>query len=132
MADRFERFEDFWPYYVAMHSRPLTRWIHLVGTLSGAAVTVAGAVTGTWWLLPALPVLGYAAAWPAHWFVEGNNPASFGYPAWSLRGDVAMIGRMLRGRNDELTRVAMAWLADNAEDRAAGSALARAREAQRS
>lgn len=120
MADRFERFEDFWPYYLAMHRRPLTRWIHLVGTLSGVTCTTAGVASGTWWLLPALPVLGYAAAWPAHWFVEGNNPASFGYPAWSLRGDVKMIGRMLWGRNDELTRIAREWLAENPEDRVVG------------
>lgn len=121
MADRFTRFEEFWPCYVAMHSRPLTRWIHLVGTLSGAALTVAGAATGTWWLLPGLPILGYSAAWPAHWFVERNNPASFGYPTWSLRGDVAMIGRMLRGRNHELTSIATAWLAEHPEHRAPGS-----------
>lgn len=117
MADRFECYDDFWPYYVAMHSRPLTRWLHLVGTLSGAVLTVAGALTGTWWMLPALPVVGYASAWPAHWFVEGNNPATFGHPAWSLRGDLAMITRMLRGRDRDLSEIALGWLADHPEGR---------------
>lgn len=117
MADRFECYEDFWPYYVAMHSRPLTRWLHLVGTLSGAALTAAGAFTGTWWMLPALPVVGYAAAWPAHWFVEGNNPATFGHPAWSLRGDLAMITRMVRGRDRDLGAIALGWLAEHPDDR---------------
>ena len=121
MGDRFRRFEEFWPYYVAMHSRPLTRWIHLVGTLSGTAGTALAIVSGTWGLLPALPVLGYGAAWPAHWLVERNNPASFGHPAWSLRGDVTMIGRMLRGRDRELTSIAAAWLAEHPEDRSPGS-----------
>lgn len=117
MADRFECYEDFWPYYVAMHSRSLTRWLHLAGTLSGATLTVAGALTGTWWMLPALPVVGYAVAWPAHWFVEGNNPATFGHPGWSLRGDLAMITRMLRGRDRDLSAIAQGWLADHPEDR---------------
>lgn len=111
----FATFEQFYPYYVAMHSKPSTRWIHLVGTLTGLAVATAGALSGRWALLAALPVLGYSAAWPAHWFVEGNNPATFGHPAWSLRGDATMIGTMLTGRDGELTRIAETWLAAHPE-----------------
>src|SRR5439155_19584834 len=67
---QFRSFREFWPYYVAMHSRAPTRWVHLTGTLVGAAVTGAGATTGRRYLLPALPVLGYGAAWPPHWRIE--------------------------------------------------------------
>jgi hypothetical protein len=119
--ERFESFEQFWPYYVAMHSRRSTRLIHAVGTVSGAMLTLVGAVTGTWYLLPALPVMGYGAAWPAHWFIERNNPAAFGHPLWSFRGDLRMIGTIVRGRDKTLRAVAASWLATHPEDRSAGS-----------
>jgi hypothetical protein len=105
----FESFEQFWPYYVAMHSRRPTRWLHLVGTVSGAALSVVGIVTARWLLVPALPVFGYGAAWPAHWFIERNNPAAFGHPLWSFRGDMRMIATMLRGRDAELSGIAHRW-----------------------
>ena len=88
----FANYREFFPYYVAMHSQALTRRLHFVGTMLGLLLTVIGLVTGRRRLLPALPVLGYGFAWPSHWLVEGNNPASFGHPLWSLRGDFEMIG----------------------------------------
>jgi hypothetical protein len=119
--ERFESFAAFWPYYVAMHSRRSTRLIHLVGTVSGAILTLTGAVTGTLYLLPALPVMGYSAAWPAHWLIERNNPAAFGHPLWSFRGDLRMIGTILRGQDKTLRVLAMSWLASHPEDRSTGS-----------
>ncbi|WP_078535399.1 DUF962 domain-containing protein, partial [Streptomyces pristinaespiralis] len=84
----FESYEEFWPYYVAMHSRAATRWVHLTGTLTGLAVSVYGLARGRKRYAAALPLIGYGTAWPAHFLIEGNNPATFGHPAWSLRGDV--------------------------------------------
>lgn len=49
----------------------------------------------------------------AHFLIEKNNPATFGHPAWSLRGDVRMIRMMLAGRDRELARTAAEWLAEN-------------------
>lgn len=113
----FDSYQDFFPYYVAMHSKPLTRRVHAVGSLSGLVLTVLGLLTGRRRLLPALPVLGYGTAWPSHWLIEGNNPASFGHPLWSLRGDAQMITMMLRGRDAELTVIARGWLAGHPEHR---------------
>ena len=42
----FSSYEEFWPYYVAMHSRAATRWVHLTGTLTGLAVTAYGLARG--------------------------------------------------------------------------------------
>ncbi|MCY0938486.1 Mpo1-like protein [Streptomyces sp. H34-S4] len=42
----FSSYEEFWPYYVAMHSRAATRWIHLTGTLTGLALTTYGLARG--------------------------------------------------------------------------------------
>jgi hypothetical protein len=113
----FGSYREFFPYYVAMHSKALTRRLHFVGTVTGLALTLTGIVTGRRRLLPALPLLGYGAAWPSHWLVEGNNPASFGHPLWSLRGDFEMITMMLRGRDRELGIVARDWLAAHPEHR---------------
>ena len=115
----FANYREFFPYYVAMHSRPLTRRLHFAGTMLGLLLTAAGLLTGRRRLLPALPVLGYGFAWPSHWLVEGNNPASFGHPLWSLRGDFEMIGFMLRGRDAELTVIAHDWLTEHPEHRTA-------------
>ena len=118
---QFSAFREFWPYYVAMHSRAPTRWVHLTGTLVGALVSVAGAATGRWYLLPALPVLGYGVAWPSHWRIERNTPATFGHPLWSFAADLKMVGTMLRGRDSELTQIARSWLTEHPLDRSAGS-----------
>ncbi|MBV9820912.1 MAG: DUF962 domain-containing protein [Actinobacteria bacterium] len=116
---KFGSYREFFPYYVAMHSQPLTRRLHALGTLSGLAVAVAGLLTGRRRLLAALPALGYGVAWPTHWLVEKNNPASFGHPLWSLRGDVQMIAMLLSGRDRELTLIARDWLAEHPEHRTA-------------
>jgi hypothetical protein len=105
----FACYREFWPYYVAMHSKPLTRKLHLAGTLSGLIFAIGGLVRGRPRALLGFPALGYGFAWPAHWFVQRNNPASFGHPLWSLRGDFAMTIFMLTGRDGELNTIADRW-----------------------
>ncbi|HEX8095885.1 Mpo1-like protein [Jatrophihabitans sp.] len=117
----FGSYREFFPYYVAMHSKPLTRKLHFAGTVTGLALAVLGLLTGRRRLIAALPVLGYGTAWPAHWLVEGNNPASFGHPLWSLRGDFQMIRMMFGGRDHELTIIAKDWLFEHPEHRTASN-----------
>ena len=119
----YTTYEQFWPYYVAMHSRPSTRWAHLVGTTLGAATAAHGLVRrrNPLWLL-LWPLMGYGSAWPSHFLIEKNNPASFGHPAWSLRGDFEMIRWMLTGRDAELTAIAEEWWSEHAHAAAVPSA----------
>lgn len=112
----YASYEEFWPFYVAMHSRRATRWLHLTGTLTGLAVSAYGALWGPRRLLLGLPALGYGVAWSAHFLVERNNPATFGHPLWSLRGDAEMIRMMLSGRDQELAETAEQWLLEHAPD----------------
>src|SRR5215471_15867205 len=101
----FATFEEFWPFYVGEHANKLTRKLHFVGT-TGAMVCAAAALLGRpRWLLLA-PLVGYAPAWVGHFFIEGNRPATFKWPLWSLRADFIMAAKMIAGTMDaEVERV---------------------------
>lgn len=99
MAERqFKSFSEFWPYYLAEHSRPATRVLHYVGSLAAVTVLVALIAVGKWWLFPLAFLPGYAMAWIGHFFVEKNRPATFTYPLWSFIGDWKMLGLKLTGK----------------------------------
>jgi hypothetical protein len=90
-------FEEFWPYYVSEHWKQATRVLHFVGTALVLGCLGLGVVASPWWLAAA-PLFGYGFAWVGHFFVERNQPATFTYPFWSLRGDFRMFRLILLGR----------------------------------
>jgi hypothetical protein len=95
-----QSFDDFWPYYVRAHSRGQTRVLHAIGSV--AAVVMLGiSFAISLWFLIAVPLIGYAFAWYAHFFVEGNKPATFGHPFYSLAADYRMLFLMMAGRMNE-------------------------------
>jgi hypothetical protein len=99
-------YAEFWDYYVAEHSEPLTRYLHFIGTLLGVVLLVWIVRTGSWFYFPLCFVVGYAFAWFAHFFVEHNKPATFKYPFWSFISDYKMVWFMLTGKMDtEVERV---------------------------
>jgi hypothetical protein len=106
MVPKFDSFEEFFPYYVAQHSRAGTRWAHLAGTLSGFATGGTLAARGRWRGLLLTPVISYGIAWWSHFAIEKNRPATWGHPVWSLRGDFRMIRLMVNGRDRELADLA--------------------------
>jgi hypothetical protein len=97
---RFNSFSEFWPFYVAEHSKSGTRLLHLVGTTIATASVIFFIASGRWWLFPLGLIPGYGAAWFAHFFIEKNKPATFEYPLWSFIGDYKMIAMMLAGKMD--------------------------------
>ncbi|HEX8097383.1 MAG TPA: DUF962 domain-containing protein [Pyrinomonadaceae bacterium] len=101
MKREFGSFDEFWPYYVAEHSKPATRALHALGTTAGMACAAALLASGRWKLLPLAFVPGYAAAWAGHFFVEHNRPATFEHPLWSLMADYKMVALMLSGGMEE-------------------------------
>lgn len=102
---RIQTFREFWPYYVAEHSKPANRALHFIGTLTATASLIVLIVSGKWYWFPLAFVPGYAAAWIGHFFIEHNRPATFKYPLWSFISDYKMVGLMLVGKmGDEVER----------------------------
>ena len=109
MAERlYKSFDEFWPFYLGEHSKPITRTLHFVGTsLALVDVVCAVALEDARFLLLA-PVSAYGCAWVSHFFLEKNRPATFTYPLWSLRGDFKMLALMATGKiGPELARLAI-------------------------
>jgi hypothetical protein len=98
MNNSFRTFEEFWPFYLAEHSRPATRWFHFAGTVVWLGLLAGAVVTLTWWLLVVMPFAAYGLAWFSHFRIERNRPATFKHPLWSLRADHRMALLMLTGR----------------------------------
>ncbi len=96
---------QFWPFYLREHAKPLTRAWHYLGSGLALAFLIATLATGDLWLLAAMVLAGYAPAWIGHFFVEGNRPATFRHPFWSLICDWRMAAAWVSGRlGSELTR----------------------------
>jgi hypothetical protein len=92
-GERFQSFDDFYPFYIGEHQHPTNRRMHVVGTgivvFCLVMVLLDGLIDGAGWLVLA-PLVGYGMAWAGHYFFEKNQPATFTYPLWSLMGDFKM------------------------------------------
>jgi hypothetical protein len=98
MTTRYASFRDFYPFYLAEHTDPTCRRLHVIGSTLVVLVFVAAIVTHHWLWLIAVPVIGYGFAWIGHFFFEHNRPATFSYPLYSLLGDWVMWWQVITGR----------------------------------
>lgn len=94
----FTAFSDFYPFYLLEHSSRTCRRLHFAGTTLVIGMAAAAVLTGAWWVLWLLPVVGYGLAWLGHFAFEKNRPATFQHPFYSLWGDFVMYKDMLTGR----------------------------------
>ena len=99
MQDRqFSSYDEFFAFYLEQHSKAGNRAMHACGPTLGLAVFVVALATGHYlWALLWIPV-AYGFAWTGHLLIEGNKPATFGHPWWSLISDFRMLGLMLTGQ----------------------------------
>jgi hypothetical protein len=93
-----QTFSEFWPYYLQAHLNVNCRRLHYLGS-TGSLVCLFMLVTTAQpgWIAAGL-LIGYGCAWAGHLFVEGNRPAAFKHPLWSLAGDWKMFVLGLSGR----------------------------------
>lgn len=108
-------FGDFWPVYVRAHARERTRLLHAIGSVL-AVVMLGVAFAVNLWFLIAVPIVGYAFAWYAHFFIEKNRPATFQHPLYSLLADYRMTFLMMAGRMDQEVARYLVPPAENAAD----------------
>ncbi len=106
----FSSFAEFYPFYLSQHSKPATRAFHAVGTGLATLNLAKSLAVGPRKQALLTPVIGYGFAWFSHFVIEGNKPATFGYPLYSFRGDFTMMLDMLRGRNADLQEIADEYL----------------------
>ncbi|ADO68552.1 DUF962 domain-containing protein [Stigmatella aurantiaca] len=98
MSERIATYAEFWPFYLREHSKPVTRWLHFVGTSLGLGIAVTAVRLGKGSLIPAALVSAYGLAWVGHFGIEKNRPATFKYPLWSFISDFRMLGLMAVGQ----------------------------------
>lgn len=96
--DRYTTFREFYPFYLSQHQDRTCRRLHVVGSLTVLAVLAYAIATEQWWVLWALPLVGYGFAWVGHFRFERNRPATFTYPFYSLMGDWVMFWQTITGR----------------------------------
>jgi hypothetical protein len=99
MAEQeFRNYDEFFTFYLHEHSHPRNRLMHAAGTLLGLCTVIIPFAVGHPWYALLWPVVAYGFAWTGHFFIEGNKPATFGHPFWSLISDFRMLGLMVTGR----------------------------------
>lgn len=94
----YSSFSEFWPHYVGEHRRPLCRAIHYGAAIASLGCVIWAIAALDWRPLLLAPVLGYGAAWCAHFLVERNQPATWRYVRWSLVAEYKMLLLALAGR----------------------------------
>jgi len=91
-------FEEFWPHYVRMHTRPATQLCHAAGSLACLGLLVAAAWTRT----PAIALLGppidYGLSQASHRVFEQNRTAPWKNQLWHTRAELRMLWLVLTGR----------------------------------
>ena len=97
VPSKFNRFAQFYPYYLSEHQNLTCRRLHFVGSAFILVLLTYSLLTEQWILLWFVPILGYGFAWVGHFFFEHNKPATFQYPVYSLLGDWVMFKDMLLG-----------------------------------
>jgi hypothetical protein len=91
-------FEDFWPHYVALHTRRATQVAHALATLSCLALLVAAAVVRQPVLAVAGPIVDYAIAQASHRVFEGNRTTPWKNQLWHTRAELRMLRLVITGR----------------------------------
>ncbi len=95
---RFNRFSEFYPFYLSEHQDRVNRRLHFVGSTLVIALVLFALVSQQWLWLLAVPFAGYGFAWVGHFFFEKNKPATFNHPLYSLMGDWVMYKDILTGK----------------------------------
>jgi hypothetical protein len=98
MEKKYKTLQQFYPYYLEEHQNSTCRVLHFVGTGLVLVILAAALITGNYFWLISIPLVGYGFAWVGHFFFEKNKPATFQYPMFSLASDFILFFDLLTGK----------------------------------
>lgn len=91
-------FDEYYEFYLEKHKNPWNRRMHIIGNLATILYLILVIWFQLWYLLLLTPFVVYIAAFPGHWFFEGNKPALMSSnPLWAKAADWRMMWDILRG-----------------------------------
>lgn len=91
-------FEEFWPHYVRLHTRPETQALHAVATLTCLGLLGAAVVARHPLLALVAPLADYAIAQASHRLFESNRTTPWKNQVWHTRAELRMLRLVLTGR----------------------------------
>jgi hypothetical protein len=90
-------FEDFWPHYVRLHTRPSTQWGHALATATCLALLGGGVALRSPLLAALGPLADYAIAQLSHRAFEGNRTTPWKRQTWHTRAELRMFRLVVTG-----------------------------------
>lgn len=94
----FSSLKEFYPYYLSEHQNRTSRTLHFIGTALLFLILGAAIYTSNYYMLFAIPIVGYGFAWIGHFFFEKNKPATFKHPFYSLASDFILFFDLATGK----------------------------------
>ena len=91
-------FEDFWPHYVRLHTRPATQWLHAAATSAWVVCALAAFAAGDARWIVLAPAFDYAIAQTSHRIFEKNRTLPWQNAAWHTRAELRMLRFVVSGR----------------------------------
>jgi hypothetical protein len=91
-------FEEFWPHYVRLHTRPETQALHAVATLTCIGLVGAAVVLRNPLFALAAPLADHAIAQVSHRVFEANRTTPWKNQLWHTRAELRMLRLVLTGR----------------------------------
>lgn len=95
---KYQKFKDFYVFYLTQHSNMYCRLLHLIGTSFGVLWFFGCIFTYNYKFLPLTLVYGYGSSWFGHFVFEKNIPAAFSQPFYSFVADFRMLYEVLTFR----------------------------------
>jgi hypothetical protein len=92
------RFEDFWPHYVRLHSKPETQWCHAAATMTSTVLFALAISRKSLFLAVIAPLANHAIAQTSHRLFEKNKSTPWKNQIWHTRAEFKMLTLVLTGK----------------------------------
>ena len=71
-----QKVNNYYTVYLDFHKKRWTRRFHFLGEIATIAYIIYCLMNYYWLLLVFSPIIIYVFAWPSHYFIEYNKPAT--------------------------------------------------------